>query len=378
MGKRDGMFHIKLRQVIAITLVWTVIGALDALNTHAASMNAYIVQTELYSFWLYFFINTSAALIAGILSGSLLVFYFREWFRSRSFGFSLLINGLVVSALNFAISAVASGLTLSIRHGRPLYDERVIRETGDFFMNPFYFKNLLFWIIVVLLTLVMLNVNEKYGPGVFLKLLMGRYHRPREEERIFMFVDIRSSTAIAEKLGHIQFFNLLNDFYRDITNPVISASGEIYQYVGDEVVISWTMENGIDNANCIRCFFAMREAVQKMSFRYREKFGLVPEFKAGLHCGPVTIGEIGVIKKDIVYSGDVMNTTSRIQSVCNKFRVQILLSKYLLDKLNLPPHDLNPKRMGIIELKGKKQKIELYTFEESAEYESLHQVSTIG
>ena len=185
-----------------------------------------------------------------------------------------------------------------------------------------------------------------------------------------MFVDLRSSTAIAERLGHIRFFNLLNDFYRDITNPIVYTSGEIYQYVGDEIVISWTMKTGTRDANCIRCFFSMRETIQKLSERYREKYGLVPEFKAGLHCGPVTIGEIGVIKKDIVFSGDVMNTTSRIQSVCNKFRVNILLSKYLLDRLNLPPHGFTPKRMGIIELKGKRQKVELYTFEESIDVHS--------
>jgi adenylate cyclase len=79
----------------------------------------------------------------------------------------------------------------------------------------------------------------------------------------------------------------------------------------------------------------------------------------------VTTGEIGVIKKDIVYSGDVMNTTSRIQAVCNKFRVNILMSKYLLDQMRLPS-DLYPlKRVGVIELKGKREKVELFTFEYS-------------
>lgn len=377
MALKNGMLRIKIRRVVSITVSWTVVAALDAINTHALSQNEYLVRTEAYQFGRYLLINMVSGAVAGVLSGSLLVFLLREWLRDRSFGFSLLINSLVISAINFAISALAFSWVYSQRYHKPIYDPQIIEETGNFFWSPFYLKNLLFWLMVVFFTLVFLNVNEKYGPGVFRKLLMGRYHRPREEERIFMFVDIRSSTAIAERLGHINFFNLLNDFFQDITNPIISHAGEIYQYVGDEVVISWSMEKGLSNANCIRCFYQMQEVILRASDRYREKYGIVPEFKAGLHCGPVTIGEIGVIKKDIVYSGDVMNTTSRIQSVCNKFRVKILLSKELLDRLSLPPHGFTSKRMGIIELKGKKQKVELYTFEESVDEEHPRRLARV-
>jgi len=364
---KDGRFVLKFRQVLWITLIWTVIGILDSLNTHAMANTIYLQPATAYSFWQFFTLNTLSSTFAGLVSGGLLVFYLREWLRGSSFGVSLLINGLVIVSLNIVISAFAYDLLQSWRSGRGIFDPVILQQTADILSSIYFLRNLFFWAAVVLLTLIMLNVNEKYGPGVFAKLLMGRYHRPREEERIFMFVDLRSSTAIAERLGHIRFFDLLNDFYRDITNPIIYTSGEIYQYVGDEIVISWTMETGIADANCIRCFFSMRETIQKLSDRYQEKYGLVPEFKAGLHCGPVTIGEIGVIKKDLVFSGDVMNTTSRIQSVCNKFRVNILVSKYLLDLLNLPPHTFIPKRMGIIELKGKRQKVELYTFEESVD-----------
>lgn len=358
----EGRFAYKFRWVLGIIIAWAVIGALDAFNTNALVQSGDIQPTESYYFWRYLIVNTASGALAGAISGTLLVYVLREKLRNKSFGAALVINTVVVVAINFSISIVANELFISLRAGHS-----TLSVVGAIIRNAYYVRTLVFWIVVVLLTLVMLNVNEKYGPGVFGKLLIGRYHRPREEQRIFMFVDIRSSTTIAERMGHIRFFNLLNDFYRDITNPIIYTSGEIYQYVGDEVVISWTMKNGVTNANCIRCFYGMQEAIQKSSAYYREKYGLVPEFKAGLHCGPVTLGEIGVIKKDIVFSGDVINTTSRIQAVCNKFRVNILFSKYLLDALNLPPHGYTPKRMGIIELKGKRQKVELYTFEENTQ-----------
>jgi adenylate cyclase len=94
---------------------------------------------------------------------------------------------------------------------------------------------------------------------------------------------------------------------------------------------------------------------------YNEKYGVVPEFKAGLHYGYVMAGEIGVVKREIAFSGDVLNTTSRIQSKCNELGVNILLSKFLLDKLNLRPDTFTPKLMGDIVLRGKEQSLSLYT-----------------
>ena len=373
-----GRMRIMIRQVCWITFFWTLVGALDALHLHTMSDNEFIQQTSLYNFNRFFLVNTLGAFFSGTIAGSILIFYLRERFRNKSFGFSLLVNSLVISTFNFGISAIFFDLFFSLRSGKAPLDPEVIRETAFLLRNTFYTKNILFWTVVVVMTIIFLNINEKYGRGVLGQLILGRYHRPREEERIFMFVDMKSSTTIAEKLGHIRFFNLLNDFFHDITNPIIYSQGEIYQYVGDEVVISWTMKNGIYNGNCVRCFYHMQEAIQKKSNRYQNKYGLIPEFKVGLHCGMVTTGEIGVIKKDIVFSGDVMNTTSRIQSVCNIYGVKILLSKTLLDRLNLPPHQFNPRRVGIIELKGKREKVELYTFSGSnQETEEIRTISTM-
>ncbi|MDX1939985.1 MAG: adenylate/guanylate cyclase domain-containing protein [Saprospiraceae bacterium] len=360
-----GRRRIKLGRLAWIILVWTVLGALDALNTHVMTNSEYVNPTRLYDFNRYFWVNTLAAFAAGIISGSILVFFLRERFRNKAFGFTILVNSLVISLINFGIIAVIYDVFFSLESGKnPLHSE-VLEETATLIQSSFYLKNLVFWSIVAFLTIVFLHVNDKYGPGMLMKLILGLYHRPRQEERIFMFVDIKSSTTIAERLGHIRFFNLLNDFFKDLTDPIIYTGGEIYQYVGDEVVISWTMKRGLQNENCLRCFYSMQEAINRRAARYRERYGLVPEFKAGLHCGEVTIGEIGVIKKDIVFSGDVLNTAHRIQAICNRYGVKILISKYLLDRLQLPPNDFHPQRVGVIELKGKQQKLEIYTFSES-------------
>jgi adenylate cyclase len=126
------------------------------------------------------------------------------------------------------------------------------------------------------------------------------------------------------------------------------------------VVISWKLEKGVKNTNCLRCFQLVRDFVSVKGLKYQEKYGIRPSFKAGVHYGKVTAGEIGSIKKDIVYSGDVLNTASRIQEQCNEYDVDFLISGETLDLLSVI-HSYEPVNLGEIELRGKQNKIELYT-----------------
>jgi len=175
-----------------------------------------------------------------------------------------------------------------------------------------------------------------------------------------MFLDMKSSTTIAEKLGHVQYYQLLNEYYADITEAIIQTSGEIYQYVGDEVVVSWKMKNGLTNNNCLNCFFTIKDIFSARSGDYMGTYGVVPGFKAGLHCGMVTTGEIGVVKKEIIFTGDVLNTTARIQSLCNANNVDILISDDLAARLNLP-HDFILTEIGEFDLRGKEERVKLLT-----------------
>jgi adenylate cyclase len=213
---------------------------------------------------------------------------------------------------------------------------------------------------ITLFTLFLLQVNDKFGPGILLKFLAGNYHRPKKEERIFMFLDMRSSTAIAEKIGNEKYFNLLNDLFFDITDTILNNEGEIYQYVGDEIVISWSIKKGTRKANCLNCFTQIQEKLAELRPVYEEKYGVSPEFKAGLHYGIVMAGEVGAIKKDIIYSGDVLNTTARIQGQCNQYNVDILISKETFELIS-DTEDYKLIPLGSIELRGKKRKIDLNT-----------------
>jgi adenylate cyclase len=203
-------------------------------------------------------------------------------------------------------------------------------------------------------------VSDNLGQGVLMNFLVGKYHKPREEERIFMFLDMKSSTTIAEKLGHVEYYKLLNEYYADITEAVVQTSGEIYQYVGDEIVVSWQIKHGLKNNNCLRCFFLIKQIFESVSEKYIREFGLVPGFKAGLHYGKVTTGEIGVVKKEIIFTGDVLNTTARIQSTCKNYDVDVLVSDDLIARLKTED-DYTLTEIGECELRGRDEKVKLQT-----------------
>ncbi len=151
-----------------------------------------------------------------------------------------------------------------------------------------------------------------------------------------MFVDMKSSTTIAENLGHVRYFEMLKEYFSDLSSAVIDHAGAIYQYAGDEMIICWKLKDGLSNHNCMECFFDMRYRLEMQAQKYHVKFGVLPTFKAGLHYGTVTTGEIGSLKKEIIFTGDVLNTTARIQSLCNHFKAELLVSVDLVKTLNLP------------------------------------------
>jgi len=201
-------------------------------------------------------------------------------------------------------------------------------------------------------------INTLIGKSVLARLFIGKYRNPFEVERVFMFLDIKSSTSIAEKIGHKQFLSLVNDFFYDIAIPVSQTKGEIYKYVGDEAIITWKIKDGLKEANCLRCFLLIEERIQEKSAYYQDKYGLVPEFKAGMHGGMVITGEMGYTRREIAYMGDVINTTARIEGACATFNTRFLVSEELIQQFE-SMDDLITSKVGNVKLRGKSEELGL-------------------
>ena len=187
--------------------------------------------------------------------------------------------------------------------------------------------------IASLLYHFILQINKKFGPGVLLEYTLGRYFAPKVEQRSFMFLDLKSSTRLAETLDHVSYSRFVQDCYVELTKPLIDYNAHVYQYVGDEVVVSWKMNRFFLAASCYQFFYAFQKRIEMKKDYFLLKYGVCPQFKAGIHCGQVTVAEVGEIKTEIAYHGDVVNTASRIQNLCNQFQKELLVSESFLQYL---------------------------------------------
>jgi len=250
-------------------------------------------------------------------------------------------------------------------HSRSFLEVLKSDETKNFLAGNEFLKIFFYAAFISFAINFIRQINSLLGQGVLLKYITGKYHQPVEEERIILFLDIDSSTTIAEKLGNKLYHKFLDDFFHDITPAIVNSKGKIYQYVGDEVVITWTKKDGLNKGNCINCFFHITALILLQEEKYLERYGLVPKFKAGYHFGKVITGEIGDIKKEIVFHGDTVNTAARIRSECKQLNKSLLLSGDLLNNLTKIEY-LSTERIGKIKLRGKEEEIELFSILEAA------------
>ena len=202
------------------------------------------------------------------------------------------------------------------------------------------------------------QVNLFMGGNNLGKLLGGRFYTPREEERIFMFLDLRSSTTYAEQLGHIRYSKMIQDCFNDL-GVVIENEAEIYQYVGDEVILTWKLKNGLRKANCLCAYFNFKAQLEKRKDHYQQQYNCQPFFKAGVNSGIVTVTEVGKYKKEIAYHGDTINTAARIQGKCNELKQGILISGNLKDQLKTEAFSF--VKLDTMELRGKEQPVPIYS-----------------
>ena len=219
-------------------------------------------------------------------------------------------------------------------------------------------------LVAVAVLVMMFQAAGLVGYRTFKALLLGKYRRPHAERRFFLFVDVVGSTAIAERLGALEAHRFLAAVFSAVAEPIEQCRGEIHQYVGDEIVITWVEADGIVDARALRCFFAMRAALTADANRFVQRFGVPPDLRAALHVGEVIAGEVGQVRRAIVFHGDVMNTTGRLEQATREVGCFFIASAEALVPLVLPP-EISVRDLGALVLRGRVEAIHAFCIEHS-------------
>lgn len=343
----SGVSKYRFRRVLYIALFWTLIDVVvSLLNNDRYLENPFSLL-----------VRAGLVIVMSLIMGYMFVFTLRGIFRNSSLWVNFLAKSFILLvaalAMSFVVHFVDNRFIIGLTFEASL--EKFVNETLQF---GWLLKRTLYWLVLFAITQLYIEINDKYSPGVFLDIFSGKYLTPKIENRVVMFLDLKDSTPIAEKLGHEKYFLFIRDFIFHISMALIEHGGIIYQYVGDEIVVSW-LYNKKNAKNAMRAVIEARKNIQKNSSHFRRRYDIIPEFRVGIHVGDVTIGEIGVIKRDLAMSGDTMNTAARIRSACNELNQKFIVSKEFVDCGVLK--DWQTESLGIVELKGKASGLELFS-----------------
>ena len=331
--------------------------------------NIYIIYLSVLLFAVYAFarygfnwIALSTSLIASVPVGFAIAFFetqsqeFRRRHRRNSFWIYLVYRTFRVVVwfmmLFFFIMLLVIWLNVDT------YETIFPHSLYDFFATRKLFEFLAIALAVSLFSNFMDELHRKLGRDAIYNLVLGKYHQVKQEERLFLFIDLNDSTDIAEEMGELEYSHFLQDYFYDISEPIARYFGRVYQYVGDEVVVTWPLQKGLRYAVAVRCYFAVQKQIRRYSAYYEKRYGRVPGFKAALHGGTVVVSEVGKYKSEIAYHGDVLNTTARMLGKCHELASDLLVSNWVISQTTMPAY-LKADDMGVFQLKGKQQEVQI-------------------
>jgi adenylate cyclase len=268
----------------------------------------------------------------------------RVWLGGLSFMANLMVRSAIYSAiivpvLFFQLGGLIAGVARDPSHKT-------------------FWIDIAYSVACVVLANLVLAITNIIGPRAFLNFIIGRYHTPVEESRFVLFVDIAGSTGLAERLGGVAIHRLLDRTFRLLTLAVVDYRGEVLNYVGDEVIVTWRESNGAVDCRPLRCFVAMREELSRASSQLQHEFGAVPRIRGSLHFGPVIVGEIGDVKRAIVFNGDVMNTAARLEELSRNVDGGFLASRAAMDRFSSAP-PFAVRDLGRLPIRGRADGIDV-------------------
>ncbi|MGM0508891.1 MAG: adenylate/guanylate cyclase domain-containing protein [Fusobacteriota bacterium] len=327
----------KIKRITFSVLISALIGIFFGI------MLFYMVKTE-ENIWGFIFIGANVGFFISLFLSLVEEFWFKK-LQNTTILFRIIIKPLIFSIIIISTYAL-------------IY--YMLGQIDNIMKIPFLMETLIFSLIISFIVNIFETINRLLGQKALYRLFFGKYHTPVKEKRFIMFLDIAGSTDIAEKIGDEKFHGFIREFFSDITNPILEKSAEIYKYVGDEVILTWIKKDGIKNFNVLDLIFEIEKTINQRSKKYMEKYGRVPEFRAGLHFGELIVGEMGEYKMEVAFLGDSMNTAARIQSICKDYNSKFLISENAKKQFEFLENKYEISSIGDISLKGKDKKLKIF------------------
>ena len=214
-----------------------------------------------------------------------------------------------------------------------------------------------FSILILSVIVFWMQMRVFIGSRTLNNLILGKYYKPKNEERIFMIVDIVGSTASTQQIGDSQFHAYLNKIFILFDQAIHKHGGEVHSYVGDAIFIMWPFEkNEKKNERIFKTLYELDKICKTKKDIITKEFNLPPTFRAAIHGGSIAVGEMGHRKRQITYLGNTLNLTSRLESLSKELEIPYLVSDEVLNRSSLP-NSMKSVSLGDKAVKGSAKKL---------------------
>jgi adenylate cyclase len=278
------------------------------------------------------------------------------WLRRRRFAHSLLLRAVIYTAIIAACFLLNRGVSA-------LFYGDAMPYTG--YLGLPLLRDIVFTFVVFMLIAFVLEMRRLIGGRMLLNFLLGRYHRPRLEERVVMLIDIKGSTALAERLGDARAHAFVTGTFFEVEQAVIEHGGEVYNYVGDQMIVTWPLARGIEDAGCIRCWLAICSVLARAKDGFVTEFGAAPAVRTAIHVGPVAIGECGDARLQVVYIGDTMNVAGRLEQMTKTMDRDCLVSEEVMKRVELPD-GIEAEALGALPIRGRERPLAVFALKSTS------------
>jgi len=352
-------FAYNIRQVLYITCIWIFVTLFfiyikfnDIPESYLADI--YELPQEMTKNWMYrtaSFIGLSFGLFMGVLH----IFVYPYIERTQKLFYNIFFRISVFCFLSYSVYFM-----LLCMHGFVIDRKFIIL----IFSQPATLNILLYAFVTETLVSLIMLLRRNLGRKYFVNILKNTYRNPKEEERVFLFLDLEDSTPAARKMGHLNFSKYIQDCFWDLSDITLMYGAEIYQFVGDEAVITWKVTKNFDYGKCISLYFSYQNMLEQKKHFYQEKYGTAPRFRCAIHSGKVSAALVGDYKKEIAYHGNVLNLGSRLQKNCKEYDAGMLISEDFCSHLKDHWYSLSPIKLN--DLKGIEEVQTVYKVEEES------------
>lgn len=338
-----------LQEVLYITIIWIIATFLFVFikfnDIPENSFPNYFQAGHSVSKTLLFEVSVFVSIPLGLTFGFLHTFIYSRLVRNKN----VLVNIIVRSAV-FLILSIAILFTITYLD-RLHYGINTDNSTGILTRSALL-SIFIYMLVTESLISIFITLRRDLGGSYFRNIMVNTYRNPKEEIRVFMFLDMENSTPAVYELGDLSFSRYIQDCFYDLSDIVLEHKGDIYQFVGDEAVITWKVAGKFNYGKCLDLYFSFIDLLESRRGYYQDKYERMPTFRCAIHTGKVSTALVGDYSREIAFHGNVLNLCARLQAVCKENNASVLVSDAFYSSLDsyTQPYKFEP--VSILSLKG--------------------------